>query len=140
MSERRAIATNIWDDEFVGSLNHFERLLWIGLFTSADDQGRLVHNPLLILRKVFLYDEDITADQVGAAIEKFGQAGAGKVFIYEVKGKKLLQLVNWWTTKRCSGRRNRSIRRRMAGWTGSNVRAKTAKSIPGIGIAKEALR
>jgi hypothetical protein len=96
MSERRAIATNIWDDEFVGSLTHFERLLWIGLFTSADDQGRLIHNSLLIQRKIFLYDEDITPGQVEAAIEKFGQAGAGKVFIYEAKGKKLLQLVNWW--------------------------------------------
>jgi len=96
MSERRAIATNIWDDEFVGSLTLFERLLWIGLFTSADDQGRLVHNSRVITRKIFLYDEDITPEQVEAAIEKFGQAGAGKVFIYEEKGKKLLQIVNWW--------------------------------------------
>jgi len=41
MGNRRMISADIFEDEFTGQLNYFERLLWIGLFaTVADDQGR----------------------------------------------------------------------------------------------------
>jgi hypothetical protein len=88
------ITVDIWEDGFVGSLTFFERLLWIGLITLADDQGRTENDPLVISRKVFLRDKNITEEQVAEALRKFEIAG--KVVTYEAGGKNLLQIVNWW--------------------------------------------
>jgi len=93
MSNRRMIASDIFEDEFFASLNYFERLLWIGLFTlMADDQGRMLDNPALMRSKIFPYDEQITVEQVSDALHKMN----GQICRYRKDDKNLIQLVNWW--------------------------------------------
>lgn len=91
---RRMITSDMWDDDFIGEMTFLERILWIGLITLADDQGRLPNNPVVFRSRIFPYDEEITRQYIENGIIKFEKAG--KVFCYEVNGKKLLQIVNWW--------------------------------------------
>lgn len=94
MANRRMIASDIFEDDFIGSLSYFERLLWIGLITSvADDQGRMMDNPALIRSNVFLYDK-VEDSQVENTISRFSVAC--KIARYVAGDKHLLQIVNWW--------------------------------------------
>lgn len=94
MGNRRMITSDIWDDEFVGSLTFLERCLWIGLITLADDQGRLLDNVFVLTHKIFLYDENVKPQQVRDGVSRFCEAG--KLVSYAADGKNLLQIVNWW--------------------------------------------
>lgn len=96
MPERRMINSKIWEDEFVGSLTFFERLLWIGLIVSvADDQGRMPYNPAIIRARVLLYDENVTNEKIAETIQNYVEAG--KLTRYTDKnGRELIQINNWW--------------------------------------------
>ena len=94
MADRRMISTGIWQDEFVGSLNVFERMVWVVLVTCVDDQGRMINNPVILLAHGFPYDRELKPDDVKLVISKFEKAG--KVILYEAGGKLLLQLSHWW--------------------------------------------
>ncbi len=94
MASRRMISSDLFEDDFIGQLNYFERLLWIGLITAvADDQGRMMDNPALIRTRVFLYDtvDDVTVER---ALSKI--AAEGKIVRYVAGNKHLVQIVNWW--------------------------------------------
>jgi len=92
------ILSAVFQDDFVGSLTFFERLVWLGLIVScADDQGRCVDNAKLIDSAVFMHD-DIERSKIELALEKFDQAG--KIVRYDVKGMRLIQIVNWWKHQR----------------------------------------
>ena len=94
MANRRMISSSTWKDEFVGEMDFFQRCLWIGLFSScADDQGRLLDNPILIRAELFPYD-DIQAEQIESGLAIF--ESHGKILRYIIKGKKYIQLLRWW--------------------------------------------
>jgi hypothetical protein len=54
----RSVKPEIWHDEDVGRLSRDARLLFVGLITMADDEGRFRALPTLILGHVFPYDRD----------------------------------------------------------------------------------
>lgn len=92
MANRRAIDSNIWDDDWFGQLSDRAQLLWIGLFSRmADDQGRIADNPVLIGRKIFPYKE-IPSDEIDGYISELGS----HIIRYEVNGKRYIQIVKWW--------------------------------------------
>jgi len=94
MANRRMIAGDLFEDEFIGSLNFLERLLWIGIITTvADDQGRMIDNPALIRSKVFLFDKVMDCD-IESTLRKIN--AANKIARYVVGNKSLIQIVNWW--------------------------------------------
>jgi len=94
MSNRRMISSDLYEDEFIGGLDIFSRYLWIGLITAcADDQGRFLANPSVIRAKLFPFDDYRIAD-IEKALQVF--AANGKLIIYEVNGKRLAQIINWW--------------------------------------------
>jgi len=91
----RGISPDIYQDEWFGQLHRDQRYLWIGLISRmADDQGRFIKNPLVILRTIFLYDEDLTATNIQDWIDEF--IASGKLIDYESEGKKIIQIANWW--------------------------------------------
>lgn len=63
MARIRTIKPEFWQDERIGLMPMAARLLYIGLWTIADDYGRLRGNPLFIRAQLFPYDNDI--DVVG---------------------------------------------------------------------------
>lgn len=54
----RTIKPFIWEDEKIGSVTRDARLLFIGLITMADDDGRFRAIPALIIGHVYPYDQD----------------------------------------------------------------------------------
>ena len=94
MAEKRIIASEIWQDDWYGSLPFFEKLLWIGLFSRcADDQGRLLDNAIVIRSLVFPYD-DIPVSEIENSLILY--ASGRKIIRYESGGKRYIQIVNWW--------------------------------------------
>lgn len=95
MANKRMIAGDIFEDDFISGLNYFERLLWIGLITSvSDDQGRMMDSPALIRSRVFLFDAAVQDSEVERALRKINTAG--KIVRYVAGNKALIQIVNWW--------------------------------------------
>lgn len=95
MANRRMIASDLFEDDFIGALSFFDRLLWIGIIAAvADDQGRLMDKPALIRSRVFLYDDDVKDSTVQASLDRL--AVAHKIACYVAGGKQLIQIVNWW--------------------------------------------
>lgn len=93
----RMITSNIWEDDFVVSLSFFNRLVWIGLITIADDQGRMQDSANLIRSKMFPMD-DVPLKDIESALVEFCKAG--KIARYIVDNKKLIQIVHWWKHQR----------------------------------------
>lgn len=63
MSRIRTIKPEFWKDETIGSLSLEARLVFIGCWNLADDEGLLKLSPHYIRSEIFAYD-DITLDQV----------------------------------------------------------------------------
>lgn len=94
MANRRMIASDIWRDDFVCTLDYFERLLWIGMVvTCADDQGRIQDRAGFIASDVFP-GEVIALDTINDALAEF--EAEGKIVRYSADKVKLIQIVNWW--------------------------------------------
>ena len=54
----RSIKPFIWEDEKLGSVSREARLLFVGLITLADDQGRFRATTTVIVGHVYPYDRD----------------------------------------------------------------------------------
>ena len=94
MANRRMIASDIWRDDFVCSLDYFQRLLWIGMVvTCADDQGRLQDRAGFIASDVFP-GEMLSYKIIEDALSHF--QSEGKIVRYLDGKVKLIQIVNWW--------------------------------------------
>ena len=95
MSNRRMASSELFEDDFVGALDFFQRLVWIGLFVAcADDQGRLIDNNSVIRSKVFLFDTSVDDQMVEKAVSIL--ADAGKIVRYVSGNKRMIQIVEWW--------------------------------------------
>lgn len=64
MARIRSIKIDFWLDEKVGSLPAQARLLFIGTWSLADDNGVLRGNPAYLRSQLFAYDEAVTAADV----------------------------------------------------------------------------
>lgn len=86
------IDPNIWMSEDVGKLTLFERLLLIGMFSNADDEGKGRANPPLLRSVIFPYD-DIPISDIETALEKIKKYI--NIQIYEVDGSRYYRFINW---------------------------------------------
>jgi len=93
MANRRMIHASIWQDEDIAGLTDRQQLLFIGLFSNADDQGRIKGHPMLIKSLVFPY-RDVSSEDMLKDLEAITKAAA--VLRYEIDGKSYIQLTRWW--------------------------------------------
>jgi hypothetical protein len=93
MTKRRMIHDCIWQSESFAALDYRQRCLWIGLITTADDQGRGRAHPGLLRAAIFPFDS-IALDEIRADLEVLAQSGMA--LVYQVEGKVYYQVVNWW--------------------------------------------
>lgn len=89
MARARNIKPGLFKNEVLVELPVFCRLLFIGLWTLADREGRLEDRPKRIKLELFPYDSDDT----DAAIKAL--ADSGFIERYEVAGNKVIQIVNF---------------------------------------------
>lgn len=92
MARRRMIDPNFWQSEDISNLSIFSRLLFIGMFSNADDEGRGRANINYLRSSIFPYD-DITTKQVEAALEEI--ATHTSITLYVVEGNQYYLFQNW---------------------------------------------
>ncbi len=89
MARIRTIKPEFWDDEVLASLPLGTRLLYIGLWNHADDEGRMRANPAFVRSKVFPYNADLDVGQMLTEL-----AATGHVTLYQVDGQAYLHICN----------------------------------------------
>jgi hypothetical protein len=89
----RSIKPDVWDDEALGECSTSARLLFVGLITQADDDGRLPGNPRWIASKVYPYDDDITSADIKGWLAELDRVDV--VHLYESSGKTYIALPAW---------------------------------------------
>lgn len=92
MARKRMIDPSFWTDEKLGECSVYERMLFMGLISNADDEGRGRASAKLIKATIFPYD-DITADEVESCLLKLGNYGM--LQLYTVNGQRYYALKNF---------------------------------------------
>ncbi len=93
MARKRMVDPDFWVDERIGCLSRDARLLFIGMWNFADDEGRMVASPARLRVEVFPYDEDLTTAIVENLLDEL--VAQGLVRRYEVDGRQLLWIPNF---------------------------------------------
>lgn len=99
MARIRTIKPKFWDDIKIGRLPRDARLLFIGLWTFADDLGVVIADPLWLKAKIFPYDQ-IQLQQLDAWLKVLEKTGfishltAGSESFYYLPTFSRHQLIN----------------------------------------------
>lgn len=93
MARKRMIDPSFWTDVQIGSLSRDERLMFIGCFSNADDEGRLPGNPAFLRSVIFPYD-DLSIAEVRKMRDRV--AATCKNFVtYAVDGNEYIAFRKW---------------------------------------------
>lgn len=98
MARQRFIHPDIWTDPDIGRLSPLARLLFIGCFSNADDEGRLPASPAYLRNSIFPYD-DISLEDIGNLRAQM-VANCKNVALYESDGNEYLAFTKWATFQR----------------------------------------
>jgi hypothetical protein len=79
MARIRTVKPEFWEDETIGLLSPHARLLFIGTWNLADDEGLLRWSPAYVKASLFMYD-DITLEQVADCMAELTRHGV--IFAY----------------------------------------------------------
>jgi hypothetical protein len=90
MARIRTIKPEFWQDEKLARIPRDARLMFIGLWNIADDEGRLRGSPLFIRAQVFPYDLDVDVEANLASLE-----GLGCIQRYTVDGESFIWVRNF---------------------------------------------
>lgn len=88
----RTIKPSFFESEDVAVLPFRARLLWIGLWTHCDDEGRTKDNVRLIKAWIWPLDQ-VTLRDIDEDLAIL--AGAGRIVRYEADGQRYLEITNW---------------------------------------------
>lgn len=93
MARQRFIWPDLWTDPTIGRLEPLERLLFIGLFSNADDDGRILGDPAILRSTIFPYD-DLTNTQVREIRDSLVQK-TPSITLYKVAECEYIALRKW---------------------------------------------
>ncbi len=93
MARRRMLDPNIWDSEDYAQCSVFAKLLFIGMISNADDEGRGRAHPVFLKSKVFPYDIQINADDVDHALDEIAKTLS--ILFYTCDGCEYYAMRNW---------------------------------------------
>lgn len=93
MPRRRMIDPQIWRNEKIGSLPDAGRLLFIGIFSQADDDGRLKASPRFLMANIFPYDKDKTEEDVKHLRNQCAELGL--IRLYTNSKEEYLDIPGW---------------------------------------------
>ena len=92
MARRRLIDPGVWCSGHFKRLNNRQRLLWIGLISMSDDEGKFKAEPAVIRSSVFPFDH-ISPKVISSDLQKIEEEGLIKR--YEVDGDVYGRIVKW---------------------------------------------
>ena len=90
MARKRMIDPTIWADEDFGNLSSEAQVLFIGMISNSDDEGRLPGNPVFLVSTIFPYrafSEDDAKKLRGEVLKRMRS-----VKLYEKDGREYIQL------------------------------------------------
>lgn len=93
MARRRWIDPSFWDDLAIAKLKPIERLFFIGCFSNADDEGRLIGNPAYLRATIFKYD-DMSLEEV-TEIRDHAVAMTTNLILYHANDEEYLAFRMW---------------------------------------------
>ncbi|MGE5585774.1 MAG: hypothetical protein ACM309_09655 [Bacillota bacterium] len=93
MARQRFIHPEFWTDPNIGQMTPVERLFFIGCFSNADDEGRLLGNPAYLRSIIFPYD-DMSIDDVRTMRDRV-IATCKNLVLYEVDSVEYLAFRKW---------------------------------------------
>lgn len=94
MARRRMIDPNMWQSEDFSNLSTLAKLVFIGLFSNADDEGRGRAKPMYIKSILFPYDEKIRVIDIENALSEI-VLNLSVTFYSTDNGNQYYSLDNW---------------------------------------------
>lgn len=95
MARKRMIDPNIWQSEDFSKLSTLGKLVFIGLFSLADDEGRGRSNPIYLKSTLFPYEEGIRSADIDKTLSEISSNMS--VIFYSCDGSSYYSLYNWNT-------------------------------------------
>lgn len=95
MARKRMIDPNIWQSEDFSKLSTLGKLVFIGLFSLADDEGRGRSNPVYLKSTLFPYEEGIRSADIDKTLSEISSNMS--VIFYSCNGSSYYSLYNWNT-------------------------------------------
>ena len=93
MARKRMLSPDIWESESFSSLSDFQKIVFIGLISLADDEGRGKANPSYIKSTLFPYDENRRVAEVKSALSQIARCTSTQ--FYNVNGSEYYFLSSW---------------------------------------------
>ena len=86
---------SFWDDKAIHKrMSERARYLFLALISHADDEGRVDADPEYLRSRIFLYDAEVTAAVVQAALEEIANV-CQSVCLYEADGEQYVAFLKW---------------------------------------------
>lgn len=93
MARKRMVDPNIWQSEDFSKLSTLAKLVFIGLFSLADDEGRGRANPTYLKSSLFPYNEDMRSADIEKTLSEISSNMS--VVFYECNGSSYYSLLSW---------------------------------------------
>ena len=93
MARKRMIDPNIWASEDFSKLSTLAKLVFIGMFSNADDEGRGRAKPAYLKSIIFPYDDGIRIIDIDKTLSEIGSNMS--VTFYSNNGNDYYALDNW---------------------------------------------
>ena len=93
MARKRMIDPNIWQSEDFSRLSTLAKLVFIGLFSLADDEGRGRSNPVYLKSSLFPYEEGIRSADIDKTLSEISSNMS--VIFYSCDGSSYYSLYKW---------------------------------------------
>jgi hypothetical protein len=93
MARRRMISPDIWQDPWFGKLSHTEQILFIGIISNCDDEGRILAESPYLRSRIFIY-QDIDLSLIETMLSKFNDTNHN-FYMYNVNGSRYIYLKTW---------------------------------------------
>lgn len=93
MARKRMISPEIWDSENFSKLSILAKLVFIGMISNADDEGRGKAKAAFLKSKLFPYDESMRVADVESALDEVAENMS--VTMYSHDGNEYYSFDNW---------------------------------------------
>lgn len=95
MSRIRTVKPSFWTSQTLARVSHAARLVFIGLWNEADDEGRLADAPKRLAGALFPFDDDVDAGWLNERLDELVKVGA--IVRYGVDGGRFIAVPGFET-------------------------------------------
>ncbi len=93
MARKRMLSPDIWESNSFSELSDLAKIVFIGLISLSDDEGRGKANPSYIKSMLFPYDEHRRVAEIKSALSEIARCISTQ--FYSVNGNEYYSLTNW---------------------------------------------